>query len=446
MADPEPVDILLSPAGGGDATDTDPTIADAARREIDAAAAAGTPPPPSVPAAYTIIAFVNPSSGGRRGAKVLLVLRELLGPDAVYDIKADGGPGRGLDAVSGAAPPPAPSAAVAAAAAGERSVVRVRAFVAGGDGTFSWVASVVEARGLSHVALAPIPLGSGNDISRALGWGVKYPGSSALPTLVEYFRGREVVRERLLDVWRVSVTGVSSVASSTSVDAGGASHTARPVMVNYISFGVDAAVELAFNEQRWRHPDRYKTRGGNLTAHLTLGAKHVLVGSKMTTAAFLESVTVDGVEVSVPPRTQSLIILNIPSYGGGTQPWGFPNARAARKRGHTPMTVDDGRFEVLALPNLAHYTLLRMRVPAMRLAQGRVAVVRLRSGVRCPAQVDGEPWAQEGGVVTIRAGAEGEEVSVEEGEDGRRGRGQVAAVPGPRWHERRRANAKFSIE
>lgn len=351
---------------------------------------------------------------------MLTVLRGILGDAAVFDIKADGGPGRGLDAVS--------QGEAAAGAGGDdnagnggngvRALAPVRAFVAGGDGTFSWVASVVESRGLSHVALAPIPLGSGNDISRALGWGVKYPGAAALPTLVEYLRGRGVVRERLLDVWRVSVAGTASVASSTSIDADGAAHTARPVMVNYISFGVDAAVELAFNEKRWRHPERYKTRGGNLTAHLTLGARHVLVGSKFTTADFLESVTVDGVEVSVPPRTQSLIVLNIPSYGGGTQPWGFPTPRVGRRHGHTPMSVDDGRFEVLALPNLTHYTLMRLRVPAVRLAQGRVAEVRLREGVRTPAQVDGE--------------------------DGRAG-GQVAAVPGPRWHERRRANAKFSI-
>ncbi|KAK1862372.1 hypothetical protein I4F81_004946 [Pyropia yezoensis] len=491
---PEPVEVhLTSPLGMAGAApspsrdDTDPTIADAARREIDAAAAAASAAAPASAAiatttittatatatatttaatttadptaiaitttatatvdVYKLIAFVNPGSGGQRGAKVLTVLRGILGDAAVFDIKADGGPGRGLDAVSGGALAGGEGNSGSGGNGGNggdggcaRALTPVRAFVAGGDGTFSWVASVVESRGLSHVALAPIPLGSGNDISRALGWGIKYPGAAALPTLVEYLRGRGVVRERLLDVWRVSVTGTASVASSTSIDVDGASHTARPVMVNYISFGVDAAVELAFNEKRWRHPERYKTRGGNLTAHLTLGARHVLVGSKFTTADFLESVTVDGVEVSVPPRTQSLIVLNIPSYGGGTQPWGFPTPRASRRHGHTPMSVDDGRFEVLALPNLTHYTLMRLRVPAMRLAQGRVAEVRLREGVRTPAQVDGEPWAQHGGVVTIRAGTGGQEG----GNEGRTG-GQVAAVPGPRWHERRRANAKFSI-
>ncbi len=44
-----------------------------------------------------VIAFVNCSSGGNQGEKVHAVLSDLLGPDNVFDIKKDGGPGKGLD-------------------------------------------------------------------------------------------------------------------------------------------------------------------------------------------------------------------------------------------------------------------------------------------------------------------------------------------------------------
>lgn len=98
-----------------------------------------------------IIAFVNRGSGGNEGARVLDFLKNELGNENVFDIVADKGPARGLEERASDAS------------------FEVRIIVAGGDGTFSWVANEVEKRNLSHVRLVVVPLGSGNDMSRALG-------------------------------------------------------------------------------------------------------------------------------------------------------------------------------------------------------------------------------------------------------------------------------------
>jgi len=63
----------------------------------------------------------------------------------------------------------------AVAASGGR---KLRAIVAGGDGSIMWAVTEMEKHGIdpqSQVIIGVLPLGTGNDFSRALGWGGKNP-------------------------------------------------------------------------------------------------------------------------------------------------------------------------------------------------------------------------------------------------------------------------------
>tara|TARA_R110002050_G_scaffold192417_2_gene327371 strand:- start:132 stop:488 length:357 start_codon:yes stop_codon:yes gene_type:complete len=110
-----------------------------------------------------LIAFINSRSGGGQGKAVFVALRKLLSPAQVFDL-SDGGPKPALNAF--------------------RDVENLRILCCGGDGTCCWVLSVLDDMGwpVPYPPIAILPLGTGNDLSRALGWG---PGKSEY-TLAEF--------------------------------------------------------------------------------------------------------------------------------------------------------------------------------------------------------------------------------------------------------------------
>lgn len=135
-----------------------------------------------------LVAFVNTASGGRNGSPFLVFMSRFLGADFVFDLKEDKGAEKGLlyhDEIR---------------APGE--VIRVLA--CGGDGTFSWVAGCISKLQMKDVVLLPVALGSGNDMSRALGWGHKYPGTTRFARLLEYVEKSSTMP---LDVWGYTVRG-----------------------------------------------------------------------------------------------------------------------------------------------------------------------------------------------------------------------------------------------
>lgn len=353
------------------------------------------------------IAFVNCGSGGNEGQRVLDHLKHEIGDENVFDIKEDKGPDRGLE--TRAADP----------------TEDTNIIVAGGDGTFSWVANAVEKKNLSHCRLIVIPLGSGNDMSRALGWGKKFPGLSNISHQIEWLK---VAKRRKLDVWRL--TAKHSDAMSTPVDEHGVAHGARPLVCNYLSLGADAFVELRFNQLRWKNPEKYKSRLGNLQAHFFVGSKYMCIpqSKKIHVADHIEKLTVDGKEIVVPDNLQALIFLNIPSYGAGTQPWGKPGRQRhadVSKEQIQDMYVDDRKFEVIGLRSLSQFGRIKvLGANGIRIAQGQSMSISLKSE-STPFQVDGEPWEQRGGSVALEPG------------------NRIGVLEGPVWRSTSRKNAKF---
>jgi len=149
----------------------------------------------------------------------------------------------------------------AGSSAGSSGVPRAIVLACGGDGTFNWVCSELFAAAagesgggagvLGLVDVVPLPLGTGNDVGRALGWGGRQPGRADIARLFGGDGGgplRAAPRSSL-DIWHV-----------TFGSAENAQRAKLGQMQNYFSIGVDAEAALRFGQARDKHPGAFRSQ------------------------------------------------------------------------------------------------------------------------------------------------------------------------------------------
>lgn len=139
--------------------------------------------------------------------------------------------------------------------------VEARILVAGGDGTVTWVLNTILKLGLDPApAVAILPLGTGNDLARVLGW-----AAESLPVSSQLFNRQELIEtvysaERItLDRWTTDIRPTDTIYSRSRSLLLASLHIPESIMppgnrtlfmYNYFSVGVDALVTLNFHEAR----------------------------------------------------------------------------------------------------------------------------------------------------------------------------------------------------
>lgn len=127
-----------------------------------------------------------------------------------------------------------------------KKVPNLRVLACGGDGTVGWVLSILDQIGAYPApAVGVLPLGTGNDLARALGWGGGYkdePIGKILTSIADS-------ETTLLDRWQLKVERNPDAKND---DDGGKGKESLPLNVvnNYFSLGVDAHIALEFHEAR----------------------------------------------------------------------------------------------------------------------------------------------------------------------------------------------------
>jgi diacylglycerol kinase (ATP) len=281
-----------------------------------------------------LVFIVNAASGGRRGRWLLEHLRTMFGVERVHPF--DGG---SLDGV------------IADCAARGRAAV-----ACGGDGTVAAILSASHRQG-NEVPIGIVPLGTGNDLARTLGWFTA--GDLVLSSL-------RTATVRRIDRWLWSGAG------------------RERAWFNYCSIGFDARVAQRFHAMRRQHS--YLFRAALLNKAL-YGVASLGEGGGSIAAALRVSAAQP---IAVPPWAGALVLANIPSYAGGA-------------RLGPAIVPDDGRLDAFALPpGLA----LGLAVGGMRQARRLDAHRHLAIEIKRPLamQIDGEPMIAPPGRYDVRSG------------------------------------------
>lgn len=265
--------------------------------------------------------------------------------------------------------------------------------------------------------MAVLPLGTGNDLSRTLGWGPGYEGDESIGLLLAQIGIAPVVS---LDRWKLGMSGGRQF-----------------VMNNYFSLGVDAKVALGFHTLREEMPELFSSRFGNKVIYAINGLKAAL--EKSTPLASVIELMESGIRIPLPPDIEGLIFLNLSSYAGGAADlWGASSddedsaihedehdhghghASSAeggsalgfnafscgppsctlpktgkRKKAFRKPAIDDSLIEVAGITGSFHMgTITASLTNAIRIAQASEFSIIVKSGatdLALPFQVDGEP-------------------------------------------------------
>ncbi|XP_069354210.1 diacylglycerol kinase eta isoform X2 [Maniola hyperantus] len=136
--------------------------------------------PDRPPNASPLIVFVNSRSGDNQGVKFLRRFKQLLNPAQVFELSG-AGPRLGLRLFRHFAP--------------------LRVLVCSGDGSVGWVLQEVDKLEMHRqVQTAVLPLGTGNDLARVMGWGASCDDAANLQQLLERY---ERASTKMLDRWSI---------------------------------------------------------------------------------------------------------------------------------------------------------------------------------------------------------------------------------------------------
>jgi len=335
------------------------TIRNPKRRVIDQV----TPDLELGPKWHPLIVIGNKKSGNKDCTSILAAFRSQLNPAQVVDLdesKMDDGLKwfRLLD---------------------DYSEIKSYCVVAGGDGTVGWVLNTLDKMNLKNPpTLALLPLGTGNDLARSLGYG---PGEDASLNVRDFLR--KIVNEGIeingLDRWHVQVNPYRHFGIQLP------SHDFY--MQNYVSIGVDALVTYNFHKARESPFYLISSRIINKLIYFSYGTKDVLERECKNLNQILE-LYIDDQRVKLPP-IESVVILNIPCWGAGVRPWSL----GSEHKNFPEPTISDGLLEVFCVYSSFHIAQMQVGLSEPhRIGQARSVKIKLRGSA--PMQIDGEPWEQ----------------------------------------------------
>lgn len=168
------------------------------------------------------------------------------------------------------------------------------------------------------------------------------------------------------------------------------------VMNNYFGIGIDAKISLDFHNKREEHPEKCRSRAKNYMWYGVLGSKQWLQKTYKNLEQRVQ-LECDGQRIPLP-SLQGIVVLNIPSFMGGTNFWGSTKKDDC----FLPPSFDDRILEVVAVFGSVQMAASRIiNLQHHRIAQCQSVQINILGDEGVPIQVDGEAWLQPPGIIRI---------------------------------------------
>ncbi|XP_047501836.1 diacylglycerol kinase eta-like, partial [Penaeus chinensis] len=173
----------------------------------------------------------------------------------------------------------------------------------------------------------------------------------------------------------------------------------RCTMNNYFGIGIDAKITLDFHNKREEHPEKCRSRTKNFMWYGVLASKEWLCKTYKNLDQRVQ-LECDGERIPLP-SLQGIVVLNIPSFMGGTNFWGGTKEDDC----FLAPSFDDKILEVVAVFGSAQMAASRIiNLQHHRIAQCssiKITILGEAGEEGVPIQVDGEAWTQPPGIVRI---------------------------------------------
>lgn len=168
------------------------------------------------------------------------------------------------------------------------------------------------------------------------------------------------------------------------------------VMNNYFGIGIDAKISLDFHNKRESYPEKCRSRARNYMWYGVLGSKQFIQNNYKNLEQRVQ-LECDGQRIPLPSLS-GIVVLNIPSFMGGTNFWGGKKENDC----FLAPSFDDRILEVVAVFNSVQMAASRLiNLQHHRIAQCQSVQINIIGDEDVPIQVDGEAWLQPPGIIKI---------------------------------------------
>lgn len=256
-----------------------------------------------------------------------------------------------------------------------------RVVAAGGDGTVKWVFDIMNDLGVDSEDMpkvAILPLGTGNEIGRCVGWGASNNGKKMAAFIKDAMTGEEV----MLDRWIIKFTNEEGDYD-------------EKVMFAFFSIGFDAKISENFHNYRNSSSSSKSSRTKNKFWYFMFGVQELLSSSD-SIKNFVQ-ICVNEKPLDFDSKASSLQVFNIHSSADGIDFWQTEHKSKSKdlvsNEERIRPSLNDGIVEVVTTNGVLHLTKIRTGLThSRRLAQTLGDHITIKTSKPVPVQIDGEPW------------------------------------------------------